>query len=45
MKSYKTSKSSSPAKIITSDFSCDPHADFEAELNRGLGKQFNNYIL
>lgn len=38
MKSQNSSKSNSPTKSFNCDFSTDPHADFEAELNRCLGK-------
>ncbi len=39
MKSNKSSKSNSPTKSLNCDFSTDPHVEFEAELNRSLGKQ------
>lgn len=38
MKSTNSSKSNSPTKSFNCDFSTDPHAEFEAELNRCLGK-------
>lgn len=41
MKSNKSSKSNSPNKSprhnFSRDFSMDPHAEFETELNRNLG--------
>ncbi|KAL7042477.1 hypothetical protein ACKWTF_001152 [Chironomus riparius] len=40
MKSNRSSKSNSPSKSHICDYSMDPHAEFEMELNRSLDKSW-----